>query len=773
MRTQGNRARRWTEPEGGDALHFTGPLVRAMRVASVTALAAAVVVTPLAPFAPDAAQAAPGPATPIQHLVVILDTGASFDHYFGTYPNAANTDGTTFNAAPGTPAVNGLTASLLTANPNEFNPQRLTHSEALTCDQDSAYAPEQQAFDEGKMDKFVRATGESTCTGQPIEFGEPGLGMDYYDGNTATALWNYAQYYDMSDNNYQTTFGPETPAAVNTISADTAGGYAVNPTTGDPEADPVAFGPLDGTGTGALYGDVDPAYDDCSDSSFTSTAPLGVMTGTNIGDLLNDAGVTWGWFQGGFAPTGTNAGGYAVCGSSNENIAGATVQDYIPQLNPFQFYQSTANPKHLPPSTEAAIGTSDQANHNYDLSDFYTTLTQGNLPAVSFVSADAYQDGHPGYSDPIDEQDFLVNTVNDVVQSSYWPTTAIVITYLSSEGWYDHQASTIVNGSDDTVDTTMCQSAPVTLGTANDRCGYGPRVPLLVISPYAPANTVSHNITDNASITRFIEDNWLGGERLGAGSFDSVAGSLDAAGGLLNFTAPPHYNELVLNPGTGAVVSDNNPDVVPGQPTAVAATAGNTQATVTFSPPSSNGGPPVNSYTVTATDTTHPANGGQTATGPASPITVSGLTNGDTYTFNVTATNNVGTGSPSSPSNPVTPNLLVTLSFSGSLTDQYTSELVTKGSIAIRPSGGTVTSVSGTVTIAGLDGGSALVNVEIARLGGVYVGEVSVGDPGARLGAIAVLFSTALARTGPGGNEVSGTATGLYNRHPYKLAFTV
>ncbi len=89
-------------------------------------------------------------ATPIKHVVVIFDENVSFDHYFGTYPYAANTgDGTPFTAKPGTPTVNGLYSKitkksgpigpLLTDNPNEYNPQRLTHSEALTSDQNHGY----------------------------------------------------------------------------------------------------------------------------------------------------------------------------------------------------------------------------------------------------------------------------------------------------------------------------------------------------------------------------------------------------------------------------------------------------------------------------------------------------------------------------------------------------------------------------------------------------------------------------------------------------------
>ena len=276
--------------------------------------------------------------------------------------------------------------------------------------------------------------------------------------------------------------------------------------------------------------------------------------------LLDTAGVTWGWFQGGFAPTST-ANGFAVCSSAHANIAGNPVADYVPHLNPFQYYGSTANPKHLPPSSAEAIGTTDQANHQYDLSDFSTALNAGNLPAVSFLEAPAYENGHAGSSDPLDEQHFLVNTINQIVQSPDWRSTMIVVTYDDSGGWYDHQPPTIVNGSDDTnEDTALCTGVAVTVGTPNDRCGHAGRVPLLVISPYAPANTVSHVPTDQTSILRFIEDNWLGGERIGNGSFDALAGSLDGTNGLLNFSATPHDDQLVLDPTTGQVMSDTSDD---------------------------------------------------------------------------------------------------------------------------------------------------------------------------------------------------------------------
>ena len=503
----------------------------------------------------------PATATPIKHLVVIFGENVSFDHYFGTYPFAANTDGSTFHARRGTPAVNGLytaitpsgpTGPLLTGNPNSSNPVRLARSQALTCDQDHAYTPEQEAVDGGKMDKFVQFTGVSSCSAP--NYSAPGLVMDYYDGNTVTALWNYAQNFAMSDDNYDTTFGPSTPGALNLVSGNDSPGYAVSPSTGAVVPDPGTVSALNGQGLGTIYGDLDPAYDDCSDSSHAGTNPLGVMTGQNIGDLLNAQGVTWGWFQGGFAPTGTNGNGLAVCGATHKNIGGATITDYSPHHEPFQYYRSTANPRHLPPSSEAAIGRTDQANHQYDLSDFYTTMKDGNMPAVSFLKAAEYQDAHPGYSDPLDEQAFLVNTINQIEQSPYWKSTAIVVTYDDSDGWYDHKPPVIVNGSSTSADTAICSSALMVLGSYPDRCGFSQRLPLLVISPWTRQNFVSSALTATPSITRFIEDNWLGGRKLGRGSYDLASGSLDGPDGLLSFN-DPHFRPVILSPATGEVVS--------------------------------------------------------------------------------------------------------------------------------------------------------------------------------------------------------------------------
>lgn len=485
--------------------------------------------------------------TPIKHVVVIFDENVSFDHYFGTYPNATNADGTKFTAAAGTPtSVNYVSnPSLLTANPNSFNPQRLSPSQALTCSQSHDYTKEQSALNDGAMDKFPENTENKTCTTAGT-FYTPGIVMDYYDGNTVTGLWNYAQNYAMSDNSWDSTFGPSTPGALSLIAGQTHGSKTVNSVTGAPVASTNGVGSTDANGISTVIGDPDPFYDDCADNNHGSTSALVQMQGKNIGDLLNTQNVSWGWFQGGFAPVTKwdgVAGHYAKCTATMPNIGGAAVTSYSAHHSPFEYYATTSNPHHLPPTSVAAIGHTDQANHNYDMTDFDATLAANNLPAVSFLKAPAAQDGHPGNSDPTDEQDFLVKEINSIQKSPEWSSTAIVISYDDSDGWYDQVAPTILNGSTDTpTNGTVCTTGPAAAGGYADRCGPSQRLPLLVVSPFSKQNYVDHVATEQPSVLKFIEDNWSTG-RIGDSSFDVRAGSIN---GMFDF-AKSQQREVLLN----------------------------------------------------------------------------------------------------------------------------------------------------------------------------------------------------------------------------------
>jgi phospholipase C len=512
-------------------------------------------------------------ATPIEHVVVIFQENVSFDHYFATYPVAANLPGEPFfMAREGTPSVNGLgtlvngepSGVLLTNNPtannpangaNAINPFRLTRVQASTCDQDHTYGDEQAAVDQGLMDLFPASTGAgaSAFCASAFAYGKgKGLVMGYFDGNTVSALWNYAQHFAMNDNSYGTVFGPSTPGLLNLVAGNT---FPAKPSAASPQVVAVS----DGVGT--LVGDLDPAGDVCS---LGVTVQLG---GNNIGDLLNARGVTWGSFMGGFDLTVVNPDGSTGCNRQSPATPanGGPTKDYIPHHAFFQYHASTANPQHIRASSVVAIGTSSDggANHQYDLHDFFEALAVGNLPAVSFLKAPAQADGHAGYSDPLLEQAFLVTTINAIVQSRFWKSTAIIILYDDSDGWYDHQMGPIVNPSavsnaaspsngDKLNGTGVCgNGTPLKDDSGNPiqgRCGYGPRQPLLVISPFAKRNFVDHTLTDQSSVLRFIEDNWRTG-RVGGGSFDTLAGPLT---NMFTFEEGDFdERRIVLDPATG------------------------------------------------------------------------------------------------------------------------------------------------------------------------------------------------------------------------------
>ncbi len=533
-------------------------------------------------------------ATKIKHVVVVFGENISYDHYFGTYPNAQNNAGeATFVAATGTPKANNLVTplntgaafapvtgvDLINANPNftnaanltgAANPIRLAPSQAATQDMGHSYKPEQQASDNLAMDLFPKYTGTA---GPPpvIPFSDAGTDaaaaqnvaaaavlttgqvMAFFDGNTVSALWSYAQNYAMNDNSWTTTFGPSTPGAINLISGQTHG---IGPTNRALSLMSTSHVTADGIGGYTQIGDTDPLGDVCS-----SAADQTSFTGKNVGDLLNTAGISWGWFQGGFDLTVTNPN--STTGCNRETAAtvanpSETSTDYIPHHQPFQYYASTANPNHLRPASVTSIGhtyeddgvTKDPANHQYDSHDFFDALKAGNFPAVSYLKAPAFQDGHAGYSDPTDEQNFIVSVVNAVQESGDWASTAIIFAYDDSDGWYDHQAPPIVNPSTGVADalngTGLCTSGaqqgpaspttpllgapPVDGGAASPvlgRCGYGTRIPLLVVSPLAKKNYIDHTLTDQSSILKFVEDNWLSGQRIQTGgSFDTIAGTI-------------------------------------------------------------------------------------------------------------------------------------------------------------------------------------------------------------------------------------------------------
>ena len=613
----------------------------------------------------------------IKHVVIIFQENASFDHYFATYPDAKNTDGVRFIARADTPTVNGLTdgnslfpqrvnVGLHDFNPNTTvglptglnpdggaNPFRMTRDQIVTCSNNHDYKGEQLTTDSGFMDKFPQQNAKNgpgcATDGSTV--------MGYFDGNTVTAMWNWAQRFSMSDNSWGTTYGPSTPGAINLISGQTAGAvvhtfsgtkgatgqlsdsiqsttipdvFFVGPGNAIVKTDLLGSSQPVTAQTGTLVTDLDPYLDDCgNDKGGTVAGKLTVeLSGRNVGDLLNEKGVTWGWFAGGFRtaakanpvttdpshplagisndPFGTPSFGGAANDGQAQSVGGPNFTpavcnaahvlhpdatssfdgntaiihpirtDYNPHHSPFQYYASTRNPHHLPPSSVRMIGQSDQANHQYDLLDFYAALTSGNLPAVSFLKAINRDDGHPGgESDPLAEQRFLTQTINLLQQSPDWDTTAVFIAWDDSDGWYDHATPPLVNpsaaaGFDAVSDANGGNCGSPKPDAIQARCGFGPRLVLNMVSPWSKVNYVDHTLTDQSSILRFIEDNWglnyIDGPAVRDAnnhlrkpgfplspqkqSFDVVTGSFDNM-----FDDEPHFARFILDPATGSLIN--------------------------------------------------------------------------------------------------------------------------------------------------------------------------------------------------------------------------
>ena len=365
--------------------------------------------------------------TPVNNnLVTPLDVNHDFRRLTGVnlLTNNPNSNANA-PAAPNNSRHNGADAA---------NPFRLSPSQASTADQGHNDMPEQAAYNNGNMDGFpawVGTAGGTAANGPlppPAAVATKGLAMGYYDGNTVTALWNYAQHYAMNDNSYSTQFGPSSPGAINLISGQ-ANGFAHATNVQDGSGNLLhptheAFGDASHTSSNiTMIGDADPEMDVCSNPTIDQVT----MAGRNIGDLLNLRNITWGWFEGGFNLQTVNANGSTGCARLHAADP-AEFPVLVDRLHPAPPAVPVLrlDPQRDPRAAEFDRGDradqhhTDPANHQYDSDDFFAALNAGNLASVNFLKAPAFQDGHAGYSNPIDEQAFIVKAVNAVQESKFW-----------------------------------------------------------------------------------------------------------------------------------------------------------------------------------------------------------------------------------------------------------------------------------------------------------------------------------------------------------------
>jgi phospholipase C len=331
------------------------------------------------------------PQSPVNRVIVLVLQNHSFDSLFATYPGLQDP------LSPSSPGYVQPDA----AGTGTVSPSLLTNP--FPADMPHSYPFYLGSIDGGKMDAFAHTE-------------QTDVSMGHYD-NTISGVdtfWNYAGQYSLADNFFMPTIGTEPNLAVLMVSA----------------AD-----------TGNKFG-IQPIYGPCN-----KTDPAAVpLTQKNVGDEMNAAGVTWGWFH----------EEYGICGQ------------YVDTENPFQYFTTTQNTANL-----------------QDITDFYAQLDNGTLPSVSFVNPGGGHNCHPGNDSITTCAAYFDKLIQRIQASPVWPSTAVIVYWDEGGGFYDHVTPPTVSG-----------------------IAEGVRIPLMVISPYAKTGYVSHVQMDNISILRFIQWNW-------------------------------------------------------------------------------------------------------------------------------------------------------------------------------------------------------------------------------------------------------------------------
>jgi phospholipase C len=271
--------------------------------------------------------------------------------------------------------------------------------------------------------------------------------MQYYDtslsglatDNTSWGISNlrsYAQQYALADNFYMSAMNSEPAQELYMVAATVHSNHNAS----------------------AL-----PFYDPCSavEQEAQGAGTISVpMTETNVGDQLTAKQIPWTFYQTNYA-----------------NSQNGTCKDYVPQEDPFQYFTSTENSSNI---------------QNFTMSGFESVLSSGTLPSVVWITPDGAHDMHPGGGNILDGIEWLSQLVQAVKSSGEWQSTAIIVLWDESGGWYDHVPPPQL------ADTTSLPGGQ----------GLGMRVPVIIVSPYAKTNYISHQQMDFVSILRFIQWNW-------------------------------------------------------------------------------------------------------------------------------------------------------------------------------------------------------------------------------------------------------------------------
>jgi phospholipase C len=471
----------------------------------------------------------------VKYVFILFQENRSFDSYFGSFPGADGLFSQPPAQTPGfTQPIENVDGSMATISPFRLGPDQYA---ADLDDVDHAHINMAEKMDVAngiaKMDHFALEEekkyikpGDKTPSLMAKQFGE--LDMAYEDCDTIPFLWDYASRFILFDHFFQHTIGPSTPNAIAMIAGETGETQWVK----HPNEADGAKGLLKGQGE-PVVSDADPLWGSGAAPDHSAqpqnprdskkapvigqlnqtyaSLPL-TMTGTSVkavtasdtdaaddlADVQQDIPaiaaksaetLPWGWYEEGYDHEPTDKAG---------DPAGGSHGSYIGHHNGPQYFGYVAN-------------NPEMTAHLHGLGDFFTDLAADKLsnnggvyyvrggfqniaglkPALNDAAVQHNfqgDDDHPGYSDSALSEALVARTVNAIAASKYWPETAIIITYDESEGDYDHVAPTFVEYDP--------QGLPLSRG---------PRIPLIVISPYARAHEISHESGDHASVIKFLD----------------------------------------------------------------------------------------------------------------------------------------------------------------------------------------------------------------------------------------------------------------------------
>ncbi len=397
----------------------------------------------------------------INHIVVIYQENWSFDGLFGKFPGAnglvnagatvkqADKDGRPYVTLPPSidnrkrpPSADPRIPAGLPVAP--FNLGLYVKAEDTAGNPVHRFYQQQYQINAGTMDRFIPWSGVG------------GLVMSYYDA-TDLPIGKLAQEYVLADNFFHAAFGGSFLNHVWLICACTP--YW-------PAAPAAMRAQVDANGLITKDGDVTPdGY--VVNTAYTvnmphpeSTAPSSLLpnlTLPTIGDRLDEKGISWAWYSGGW----------------RDALAGRPHPNFQFHHQPFAYFANWAD------------GTAAKAQHLKDEDEFRRDLERGTLPTVSFVKPLGPDNEHPGYASLLKGQEHVAALVRAIMMNRAWEQTAIIITYDENGGRWDHVSPPRV-----------------------DRWGPGMRVPTLVISPFSKRRYVDHTYYDTTSIMKLIERRW-------------------------------------------------------------------------------------------------------------------------------------------------------------------------------------------------------------------------------------------------------------------------